>query len=149
MNRRITIVLEIQNKERAESIWKCHRKGEQLAGCTVASIAEGDIVQDGRVELDTELTWQKLHESEECVQILEKTNEELNRRIRTQSRNMVHTMKAADMATGYENKSGGFEESAMKARDSGSKGAVQRLIAQYSGLQKKYADAMEKLASNG
>ena len=42
----ITVVLEVEDAEEANVIWKCHLLGqEKIAGCKVVTIANGDYVK--------------------------------------------------------------------------------------------------------
>ena len=50
-----------------------------------------------------------------------------------QSRTLARIRAKVDLATGYMNISGGFDEAAVKGRAAGAEGAVDRLIALYAG----------------
>lgn len=64
---------------------------------------------------------------------LQKDFEELQRRNQGMLNHLQRIRTKADMASGYDNKSGGCEEAAEKGRSAGAEGAVDRLIAMFAG----------------
>jgi len=57
MGRKITVVLEVQDQEVADTIWDAHYLGNSLNGCRVLHIVDGDRVApyEAWSEADTKL----------------------------------------------------------------------------------------------
>ena len=118
--------------------WGTTEEAVEAAMETLRGAVARDILDDNTVTSKqyNEMRYER-DELERQKAEMKRDYDELYRRVNGMSRHLSRIRSKADVASGYENTSGGGAEATIKFRAAGAEGAVDRLIALYCGLLNK------------